>query len=175
MGPQQTASPKETQEERKEKLMPTVSVRRKTKMIRNRCALRRSTTTLLASKRRLTSSTFKKECNGCCPDQSSGRRVSPGTQGSGQKCSHDALQEGMMPPRGGTTFVSDEPTRIYPEKPYPHPKRTVAQYPAMSRPRHHQTSHPPTCATTVTKPQSSSPRSNRHVVCKTEASRRLYR
>ena len=38
---------------------------------RDRCALRRSTTTLLSPNRRVPSNTFKKESTCCCPDQMS--------------------------------------------------------------------------------------------------------
>ena len=52
-----------------------------------------------------------------------------------------------MPPISGTASVSDEPTRISPKTPHLHHLgRSVAQEPHEDKPRHHQTSHPPTCA-----------------------------
>lgn len=98
--------------------------------------------------------------------QHRGRRI----QGS-----HDALQEGKMQPEGGTASVSDEPTRISPEDPIHTPGRSIAHEPHEDEPRDHQTSRPPPCAKTSSKPPSSSHRSSRHEVCKTEVKRKVNR
>ena len=88
-------------------------------MTRNRCALRRSSTTLLAPNRRVPSSTLKKEALLPGP---AGPRISPGTQGKRTKGSHDALQEGRMPSRDGTAPVLAELQGFLPKKPYPYPR-----------------------------------------------------
>ena len=61
-----------------------------------------------------------------------------------------------MSPEGGTASVSDEPTRISPEKPYPRPRTIHSIRAPKDKASSSQTRRPPTCATTVTKPPSSS-------------------
>jgi hypothetical protein len=88
------------------------------KVTHNRSILRRSTTTLQALDHHVPSSTFKKENEGCCP----ARMVlgfPPAHRGKWIKGSHNALQEGLVPPVGGTALVSGELTRISPGKTYP--------------------------------------------------------
>jgi hypothetical protein len=91
------------------------------KVAHNRYALRRSTTTLQAPVRRVPNNTFKKESDRCCPDQMV-LEFPSAHRGKWTKGSRNALQEGMVPPAGGTASVLDEPTRISPEIPYPPPR-----------------------------------------------------
>jgi hypothetical protein len=61
------------------------------------------------------SSTFKKESN----DAAARTKVlgfPPTHKGKWMKGSHDALQEGIVPPEGGTASVSGKPTRFLPKK-----------------------------------------------------------
>ena len=46
--------------------------------------------------------------------------------------SHDALQEGKVPPESGTALVSDEPARISPEDPVHTPDDPLHQSPTRA-------------------------------------------
>jgi hypothetical protein len=76
-------------------------------MIRNRCALRRIPTTLLAlCSSAYQASTFKKGCDDVDAAARTKPRVSPGTRrGAEERDTPDALQEGMAAPLGVTASV----------------------------------------------------------------------
>jgi hypothetical protein len=81
----------------------------------HRCTLRRSTTMLLALDRHTPSNIFKKESDRCCLDQMV-LGFPLADIGKWKKGSHHTLQEGLMPPAGGTASMPSESTRISPEK-----------------------------------------------------------
>jgi hypothetical protein len=52
----------------------------------------------------------------CCPNRRLVLGFPTTQEGKWIKCSHDALQKGMVPPESGTVSMSFKPTRILPKK-----------------------------------------------------------
>jgi hypothetical protein len=121
------------------------------KVTHNQCALWRSTTTLQAQDRHVPSNTFKKGIDHYCSDQMV-LGFPPAHKGKWTKGSHDALQEGIVPPAGDTASLSGEPIRIPPEKTL---STTPEQF-VTAEPGEDMSSPPTNMRHTVTKPPSSS-------------------
>jgi hypothetical protein len=112
----------------------------------------------------------------CCPDRRLVLGFPTTQEGKWIKGSHDALQEGMVPPESGTVSMSVKTTRILPEKTYPQPLGDqLHRSPARSRSRHHQTRCPRPCTTTVTKSPSLSHQGYGREACKIVVESRLNR